>query len=81
MENLHDWSNRIFGAKQFLCIMQDWKILLETGKDAKIYSDAVYECLKDSYNMGKFLEGGQISYYDHERNTKGKLIKVKARII
>lgn len=80
LENLNLWSHRMQGAIQLLCKMQDIGIPLESGKEGKVYSQAIYECLKDQRNMDRYLTGGHIEYYDHERNAKGKLIKVKAKI-
>ena len=69
------------GAIQLLLKLRDRGIRLEKGADAKIYSDAIYECLSDKRNMDMFLNGGHIEYHAHETNPKGKLIKCKTQII
>lgn len=56
-------------------------VILCKGKDSKIYSDAMYECLLNPSNMDRYLnEDGALRFKDHESNSKGKLIKCKAVI-
>lgn len=61
--------------------MKDAGVILCKGKDSKIYSAAMYECLLNPSNMDRYLnEDGVLRFKDHENNSKGKLIKCKAVI-
>lgn len=47
-------------------------------KDGGVYNKSVFrEILTERESLRKFLEGGGWRYSDHEKNKKGKLIKVK----
>lgn len=82
VERLHEWSERINGARQFLLKIEGVNLCPGIrGKEGKIYSQAIRECLLlDMRNMSNFLEGGHIRFYDHKRNNKGYLVSVKATI-
>lgn len=81
MENLTLWSERMMGAKLLLLKFRDYGVNMfpKQGKDGKIYSTALYECLLDSKSMDKFLCGGTIRFFDHV-SKMGKLISCKAKI-
>lgn len=77
---LYPWSERLHGAMQLLRKLQDEKvnILPCTGKDSRIYSDALYKALSDLKGMQDFLEGKELHFKDHQRDKKGKLISCVA---
>lgn len=83
MERLDQWSERINGAMALLNIFEEAGIAIERGmgKDTKVYSDAIYEMLKDKRNMSMFLDGErEIHYKNHKRDKKGRLVYVEAYI-
>lgn len=78
-ELLHDWSLKRSGAVQILLKLKDMGVLLESGREAKIYSDAIYDfLLTDPNAIENFVAGEPIHYRNHKRNPKGKLIYVEA---
>ncbi len=47
--------------------------------DGKVYSEACQKAFMDSDDeLLNYLTGGEIYYYEHEKNKKGKLTKCKA---
>ena len=91
MEKLIPWSERIKGARDLLVRLRDCGLCDEPkpkgyakGKDDKIYNKAILDLiLYDQIATDKFLnqDYDYISFFDHERNKKGKLIKCKARFV
>ena len=73
---LHPWSERLHGAIQLLCKLQDEKVNLlpDMGKESRIYSNALYSALSDLKGMQDFLEGKELHFKDHQRDKNGKLI-------
>lgn len=56
----------------------------ELGKKGEggIYLDAIVEYLKGGLcNVQRYIDvDGRVCFYDHKRNTKGKLVSVKAKV-
>lgn len=81
VERLHEWSERIEGARQLLLRLEGVNLCPGMkGKEGKVYSSAVRECLLDKDSMSRFLEGGYVHFYDHVKDDRGRLVSVKARI-
>ena len=80
LQYLHPWSERLHGAIQLLQRLKDGNVNLlpSTGKDSKIYSNALYSALSDIKGMQDFLEGKEIHFKDHQCDKKGKLISCEA---
>lgn len=83
MENIE--ANKVIGAIQLLTIIEKMGILLETEStkhENKLYTKAIYECLKDPNQMEKYLQGGTIAYHSHVWDEKtDKLKDVKAKVV
>lgn len=88
-ENLHEWSERIQGAREMLLAIIDsvnaskGRFLLDSaGKDSKVYHDAIVRMiLYNLDNTQKFLMNKPIGYRNHVRDKKGKLISCEAYFI
>ena len=87
MENLHEWSERMAGARRILCLLRDqmqrgWiRIDLDPSPkgEGKIYTEAIFAlALSSPDNTDRYMAGCEIGYRNHERDKKGKLIKVEA---
>ena len=86
MEHLHEWSERMNGARMMLSYLRDQmqrgaRIDLDpTPKgEGKIYTEAIFRlALSNPDNTEKFMAGCEIGYRNHERDKKGKLIKAEA---
>lgn len=86
MENLHDWSNRMQGARLMLIKLydDDGMTMFVSGKhsDDKVYTRAIVELLrKDLRNVEEYLAGTQIGFRKHVRSQKGKLVSCEAYFI
>ena len=88
-ENLHEWSNRMQGAREMLLAIIDsvneskGRFLLDSaGKDSKVYHDAILRLILDNLdNTQKFLMKKPICYRNHIRDKKGKLISCEAYFV
>ena len=85
-ENLHEWRNRMQGAREMLLAIIDsvneskGRFLLDSaGKDSKVYHDAIVRLILDNLdNTQKFLMKNPIGYRNHVRDKKGKLVSCEA---
>ena len=88
-ENLHEWSNKMQGAREMLLAIIDsvngskGRFLLDSsGKDSKVYHDAIVRLILDNlYNTQKFLMKKPIGYRNHVRDKKGKLVSCEAYFV
>ena len=88
-ENLHEWSERMQGAREMLLAIIDsvneskGRFLLDfAGKDSKVYHDAIVRLILDNLdNTQKFLMKKPIGYINHVRDKKGKLVSCEAYFI
>lgn len=88
-ENLHEWSNRMQGAREMLLAIIDsvneskGRFFLDSaGKDSKVYHDAIVQLILDNLdNTQKFLMKKPIGYRNHVRDKKGKLASREAYFI
>lgn len=88
-ENLHEWSERMQGAREMLLAIIDsvneskGRFLLDfAGKDSKVYHDAIVRLILDNLdNTQKFLMKKPIGYRNHVQDKKGKLVSCEAYFI
>ena len=88
-ENLHEWSNRMQGAREMLLAIIDsvneskGRFLLDSaGKDSKVYHDAIVRLILDNLdNTQKFLMKNPIGYRNHVHDKKGKLVSCEAYFV
>ena len=88
-ENLHEWSNRMQGAREMLLAIIDsvneskGRFLLDSaGKDSKVYHDAIVRLILDNLdNTQKFLMKKPIGYRNYVHDKKGKLISCEAYFV
>lgn len=83
MENLYEWSWKMQGAREMLEFLLSsrscCKCQLETGKDAKVYHEAIARLvLKSLDNTARFLAGHGIGYFNWQHDKKGRLVRCDA---
>ena len=82
-ENLHEWSNRMQGAREMLIkLYEDDKMILPLGVkryEDRVYTKAIVSLLaSDLRNVQEYLLGTNIGFRNHIRDKKGKLIRCEA---
>ena len=82
-ENLHEWSNRMQGAREMLIkLYEDDKMILPLGvkrSEDSVYTKAIVNLLAiDLRNIQEYFLGTNIGFRNHVRNNKGKLISCEA---
>ena len=82
-ENLHEWSNRMQGAREMLIkLYEDDKMILPVGvkrSEDIVYTKAIVNLLAiDLKNIQEYLLGTNIGFRNHVRDKKGKLIRCEA---
>ena len=85
-ENLHEWSNRMQGAREMLIkLYEDDKMILPLGlkrSEDMVYTKAIVSLLaSDLKNVQEYLLGTNIGFRNHVRDKKGKLISCEAYFI
>ena len=85
-ENLHEWSNRMQGAREMLIkLYEDDKMILPLGmkrSEDMVYTKAIVNLLaSDLMNVQEYLIGANIGFRNHVRDKKGKLISCEAYFI
>ena len=83
MENLHEWSNRMQGAREMLIkLYEDDKMRLPLGvkrSEDIVYTKAIVNLLAiDLRNVQEYLLGTNIGFRNHLRDKKGKLASCEA---
>ena len=86
MENLHEWSNRMQGAREMLIkLYEDDKMILPLGlkrSEGMVYTKAIVSLLaSDLKNVQEYLLGTNIGFRNHVRDKKGKLMSCEAYFI
>ena len=86
MENLHEWSNRMQGAREMLVkLYEDDKMILPLGvkrSEDIVYTKAIVNLLAiDLKNIQEYLLGTNIGFRNHVRDKKGKLISCEAYFV
>lgn len=83
---LYPWADRMQGARQMLvCLNDNWGLNLCVGtsksKGGAIYHKAIYDWLvEDLGHIDAFLAGIPLRFYDHQLNSKGKLINCSVKL-
>ena len=85
-ENLHEWSNRMQGAREMLIkLYEDDKMILPLGvkrAEDRLYTKAIVNLLiSDLRNVQEYLLGTNIGFRNHVRDKKGKLISCEAYFV
>ena len=85
-DNLHEWSNRMQGAREMLIkLYEDDKMIFPLGvkrSEDRVYTKAVVNLLiSDLMNVQEYLIGTNIGFRNHVRDKKGKLISCEAYFI
>ena len=85
-ENLHEWSNRMQGAREMLIkLYEDDKMILPLGvkrSEDIVYTKAIVNLLAiDLRNVQEYLLGTNIGFRNHIRDKKGKLISCEAYFV
>ena len=86
MENLHEWSNRMQGAREMLIkLYEDDKMILPLGvkrSEDIVYTKAIVNLLAiDLMNVQEYLLGTNIGFRNHVRDKKGKLVSCEAYFV
>ena len=82
-ENLHEWSERMQGAREMLIkLYEDDKMILPVGVkryEEMVYTKAIVNLLiSDLRNVHEYLLGTNIGFRNHVRDKKGKLVSCEA---
>lgn len=85
-ENLHEWSNRMQGAREMLIkLYENDKMILPLAvkrSEDRVYTKAIVNLLaSDLKNVQEYFLGTNIGYRNHVRDKKGKLISCEAYFI
>ena len=85
-ENLHEWSERMQGAREMLIkLYEDDKMILPLGvkhSEHRVYTKAIVNLLAiDLRNVQEYLLGTNIGFRNHVRDKKGKLVSCEAYFI
>ena len=85
-ENLHEWSNRMQGAREMLIkLYEDDKMILPVGvkrSEDIVYTKAIVNLLAiDLMNVQEYLLGTNIGFRNHVRDKKGKLVSCEAYFV
>ena len=85
-ENLHEWSERMQGAREMLIRLYEYdKMILPLGakrSEYRVYTKAIVNLLaSDLKNVQEYLLGTNIGFRNHIRDKKGKLISCEAYFV
>lgn len=83
MENLHEWSNRMKGAREMLVkLYENENMILPLGvkrSEDMVYTKAIVNLLiSDLRNVQEYFLGTNIGFRNHVRDKKGKLVSCEA---
>ena len=83
MENLHEWSERMQGAREMLIKLYEYEnMILPSGmkrSEDRAYTKAIVSLLaSDLKNVQEYLLGTNIGFRNHVRDKKGKLLSCEA---
>lgn len=86
IENLHEWSNRMQGAREMLIkLYEDDKMILPVCvkcSEDMVYTKAIVNLLiSDLGNVQEYLLGTNIGFRNHVRDKKSKLVSCEAYFI
>ena len=82
-ENLHEWSERMQGAREMLIkLYENDNMILPIGvkrSGDRVYTKAIVNLLAiDLRNIQEYFLGTNIGFRNHVRDKKGKLISCEA---
>ena len=85
-ENLHEWSERMQGAREMLVkLYENDKMILQVGvkrSEEMVYTKAIVNLLiSDLRNVQEYWLGTNIGFRNHVRDKKGKLISCEAYFV
>ena len=85
-ENLHEWSERMQGAREMLIkLYEDDKMILPVGvkrSEDMVYTKAIVNLLiSDLRNVQEYLIGTNIGFRNHVNDKKGKLVSCEAYFV
>ena len=85
-ENLHEWSNRMQGAREMLIkLYEDDNMIFPLGlkrSEDRVYTKAIVNLLaSDLRNVHEYFLGTNICFRNHVRDKKGKLISCEAYFV
>ena len=83
MENLHEWSNKMQGAREMLIKLYEENMMIMPVRvkrsEDRVYTKAIVNLLaSDLRNVHEYLLGTNIGFRNHMRDKKGKLISCEA---
>ena len=86
IENLHEWSNRMQGAREMLVkLYEDDKMILPLGvkhSEDRVYTKAIVNLLaSDLRYVQEYLLGTNFGFRNHVRDKKGKLMSCEAYFV
>lgn len=86
MENLHEWSNRMQGAREMLIKLYEYdNMILPLGvkrSEDRVYTKAIVSLLaSDLRYVQEYLLGTNIGFINHVRDKKGKLVSCEAYFV
>ena len=85
-ENLHEWSERMQGAREMLIKLYEENMMIMPVRvkrsEDRVYTKAIVNLLaSDLRNIQEYLLGTNISFRNHVRDKKGKLVSCEAYFV
>ena len=85
-ENLHEWSERMQGAREMLIkLYEENMITMPVGvkrSEDRVYTNAIVNLLaSDLKNVQEYLLGTNIGFRNHVCDKKGKLVSCEAYFV
>ena len=85
-ENLHEWSERMQGAREMLIkLYENDNMILPIGvkrSEDRVYTKAIVNLLAiDLRNIQEYFLGTNIGFRNHVRDKKGKLLNCEAYFV
>ena len=82
-ENLHEWSERMQGAREMLIKLYEENMMIMTVRvkrsEDRVYTKAIVNLLaSDLRNIQEYLLGTNIGFRSHLNDKKGNLISCEA---
>ena len=85
-ENLHEWSERMQGAREMLIKLYEENMMIMPVRvkrsEDRVYTKAIVNLLASDFrNIQEYLLGTNIGFRNHVNDKKGKLISCEAYFI
>ena len=85
-ENLHEWSERMQGAREMLIKLYEENMIIMPvdvkRSEDRVYTKAIVNLLaSDLKNVHEYLLGTNIGFRNHVNDKKGKLISCEAYFV